>query len=93
MLQVAPTKAALVLGVWLFSGFLRLRPGSAPDFCREIVAISFARVGDNFAWINPQRVDDYDAAPEVHTLPVGIENLQATLAAAEVAMARCARIR
>jgi len=40
-------------------------------------------IGDNFAWINPGRADVAPSSPAVHTYPVGIENLQAVLDAAD----------
>jgi glutamate-1-semialdehyde 2,1-aminomutase len=40
-------------------------------------------VGDNFAWINPERVDLPAGAPAVHPYPVGVENLKALLDAAD----------
>lgn len=40
-------------------------------------------IGDNFAWINPERVDVAPGSPAVHPYPVGIENIQAVLDAAD----------
>ena len=40
-------------------------------------------VGDQFAWINPERVDDYATAPPCHTLLVGLESLRALREAAD----------
>jgi len=38
-------------------------------------------VGDGFAWIDPERVDDYPTAPAVNTYPVGLESLRALFGA------------
>jgi glutamate-1-semialdehyde 2,1-aminomutase len=40
-------------------------------------------VGDGFAWINPDRIDDHPQAPALETWPVGLENLRALLQAAD----------
>jgi glutamate-1-semialdehyde 2,1-aminomutase len=39
-------------------------------------------IGDNFAWINPSRIDVHDNSPACSTLLVGLESTRATLDAA-----------
>jgi len=40
-------------------------------------------VGDDFAWVNPERIDAGAAAPPCHTWPVGLEALRALFEAAD----------
>jgi glutamate-1-semialdehyde 2,1-aminomutase len=40
-------------------------------------------IGDGFAWIRPERCDEFPTAPAVNPWPVGLENLRALLDAAD----------
>jgi glutamate-1-semialdehyde 2,1-aminomutase len=72
--------AALVAILEAF-GPRRLMWGS--DFPVNELRGKCVTIGDNFAWINPERVDLPAGSPAVHPYPVGIENVMAVLAAAD----------